>query len=117
MKKSYARQDFFPYPFDRNITMVPFPPRFEIPKFDYYKGKGNHEDHIREFHVHYMEVAYENSYLMWLFPRSLVGLTIEWFARLPPRIKKFQDIIDLFIENFSFNLDMDVNLEELFGLK
>lgn len=97
--------------------MVPFPQGFEIPKFDKYCGTRNPKDHIREFHVHYMEVAYDDSYLMWLFPQSLARPTMEWFSHLHLGIKKFQEIVDLIIQNYSFNTGMDVSLEELSALK
>ena len=97
--------------------MKPFPKGFEIPKFDKYHGMGNPEDHIREFQVHCMEVAYDDTYLMWLFPRSLAGQAMEGFFCLPPGIKKFQEIVDAFIKNYTFNIGMDVNLEELSTLK
>lgn len=45
-----------------------------------------------------MEVAYDDTYLMWLFPRSLVGHAMEWFSRLPIGIKTFHEIIDTFIK-------------------
>lgn len=64
-----------------------------------------------------MEVTYNESYLMHLFPQSLVGSTMDCFSQLPPSIKTFQEIIDKFIDHFSFNFDMDVTLEELYTLK
>lgn len=64
-----------------------------------------------------MEVTYDNTYLMWLFPRSLASHTMEWFSHLPPSIKKFQEIVDAFIKNYTFNISMDVSLEELSALK
>lgn len=97
--------------------MIPFPPGFEIPKFDKYRGRGSLVDHIKEFNVMCMEVAYNNSYLMCLFPQSLAGTTMDWFSHLPCGIKTFQEITEKFIDHFSFNLDMDVSLEELYTLK
>ena len=97
--------------------MKPFPKGFEIPKFDKYRGMGNPEDHIKEFQVHCMEVAYDNTYLMWLFPRSLAGDAIEWFSRLPSGIRTFKEIRDAFIRNYACNITMDVSLKELYALK
>lgn len=97
--------------------MITFPPRFEVPKFEKYRGWGNPVDHIKEFKVMCMEVAYNDSYLMCLFPCSLVGPTIDWFSHLPSRIQTFQEIIDWFIDQFCYNLDMDVSLKELYIVK
>lgn len=97
--------------------MKPFPKGFEIRKFDKYRGTGNPKDHIREFWVHCMEFAYDDTYLMWLFPRSFSGHAMEWFSRLPIGIKTFQEIIDAFIKIYACNIAMDVSLEELSALK
>lgn len=110
-------QNLCPYPFDQNIEMVPFPPSFEIPKFDKYKGRRIPMDHVKEFNVMCMEVAYNGSYLMHLFLQSLIGPAMDLFSHFPPSIKKFQEINDKFIDHFSFNLDMNVNLEELYTLR
>jgi hypothetical protein len=45
-KKAYSQNDLCPYPFDNSIANVPFPARFEIPKFEKYKGTTNPIDHI-----------------------------------------------------------------------
>lgn len=116
-QKFYAQRDLFPYPFDRNIEIIPFPLGFEIPKFDKYKGWGNIEDHIKEFYVACMEVGYNDSHLIHLFPHCLGGPTIEWFSHLPLGIQTFQDIINQFVDHFSYNLDMDIILEVLYTLK
>lgn len=42
---------------------------------------------------------------------------MEWFSQLPSSLTHFQDILDLFINHFSFNMDMDTSLQELKGLK
>lgn len=48
-KKKYTMEDLRAYPYDRSLYMLAFPPHFETPKFDKYKGKGDPRDHIREF--------------------------------------------------------------------
>lgn len=80
--------------------MVPFPPVFEVPKFHKYKGRVNPMDHVKEFNFMCMEVAYNDSYLMHLFPRSLTGPTMDRLSQLPLRIKTFQEIIDRLIDQF-----------------
>lgn len=70
-KKIYTMKDLHPYPFDRTLYMRPFPQHFETPKFDKYRGKGDPLDHASEFHRTCIEVTYEDTYLMHLFPKSL----------------------------------------------
>lgn len=64
----FSLNDICPYPFDRNLYMPPFPCGFETPKFEKYRGKGDPCDHVREFHSACLEVVYEDTYLMCLFP-------------------------------------------------
>jgi hypothetical protein len=116
-KKAYSQNDLCPYPFNDSIAYIPFPVGFEIPKFDKYKGTTNPIDHIREFYVHCIDVGKNNALLIRLFPWSLSGAAMEWFSRLPSSLTQFQDIVDLFINHFPFNMDMDVSLQDLNGLK
>lgn len=74
-------------------------------------------DHIKEFNVMCIEVSYNDYYLMCLFPQRLIGPTMDWFPQLPLDIKTFQEITDKVIDHFSFSLDMDISLEELYTLK
>lgn len=51
---------------------MPLLPRnFETPKFDKYKGKGDLRDRVGELYFACLEVAYDETYLMHLFPQSL----------------------------------------------
>ena len=75
--KTFKFESVCPYLFDRAITMVPFPKHFEIPKFDKFRGKGDLVTHMKEFYMHFQEVAYNDVFLMWLFPKSLAGLALE----------------------------------------
>ena len=74
-------------------------------------------DHVKEFNAMCMEVAYNDSYLMRLFPQILTGPAMDWFSHLPPSIKFFQEITGKFIDHFSFNLDMDVSLYKFYTLR
>lgn len=42
----YSINEICPYPFDRSLNMIPFPPNSDIPKFDKYDGKGDPRDHV-----------------------------------------------------------------------
>ena len=71
-----------PFPFDKSINMVPFPPGFEIPKFEKYTGETCPVTHLKEFSILCQEVAYSDDYLKRLFARSLGGPTLEWLMNL-----------------------------------
>jgi hypothetical protein len=68
------------YPFDTKLYMPPFPPGYVSPNFTKYQGKTNPIEHIREFSTNYIDIAYEPTYLMRLFPKSLAGPALEWFS-------------------------------------
>lgn len=96
---------------------LPFPPHFETPKFDRYRGKGDPRDHIKEFFMACIEVAIEYTYLMRLFPKSLGGSALEWFSHLPLTITSWGDIAEHFIANFSHNIETPVTLMDLCAAK
>lgn len=106
-------EDLCPYPFDRTLYMPPFPPHFETPRFNKYRGKGDPRDHVRELFTACIKVAHEDTYLMRLLPKSLEGTTLEWFSHLPPKIDSWGELAKLFITNFSFNIDNLVTLMDL----
>lgn len=78
--KRYSLEEICPYLFEKGLNMVSFPQHCEILKYDKCDGKTNPQDHIREFCTISMEFAYNETYLMRLFPRSLSGKSMEWFS-------------------------------------
>ena len=64
--KDFLFEEICPFPFDRSINMIPFPPNFEIPKFDKYTGETCPITHLKEIFVLFQEVAYSEDYLKWL---------------------------------------------------
>ena len=68
--------------------MVSFPRDIEVPKYDKYDGNGDPHDHVHHFYALSMDFIYEDTFLLWLFPRSLRGQAMEWFMKLTPPLKK-----------------------------
>jgi len=116
-KKPFSLENICAYPFDKSLNMIPFPPHFEIPQFDKYKGKGNPDDHLRAFFVACLDVAYDDTYLLRLFPRSLAGQALEWFSHLPPGIKTFSELATKFRSHFAFNIEHEVNMNDIVNNK
>lgn len=65
--KDFSFEEICPFPFDKSISMVPFPSGFEIPKFDKYMGETCPVTHLKEFSILCQEVAYNDDYLKRLF--------------------------------------------------
>lgn len=115
--KKYSLEDICPYPFDKNLNMIPFPQHCEIPKYDKYDGRSDPQDHIREFCTMSMEFSHDETYLMRLFPRSLNGQSMEWFSRLPSGIKSFEEIVNKFISQYSYNIRNEITMLDLCNVK
>lgn len=97
--------------------MLPFPPHFETLKFEKYSGKGDLRDHIRELFKSCIEVAYEETYLMCLFAKSLGGQALEWFSHLPSMITSWGEFAELLITNYANNINNLVSLIDLYVAK
>jgi hypothetical protein len=111
--KKYTLEDICPYPFNRQLTMFPFPKHCEIPKFDRYNGKTDPIDHVREFRNMSLEFAHEDTYLMRLFPRNLGGQSMEWLSKITPPINTFEELIKKFISQYSYNIQHQIMMLDL----
>ena len=54
---------------------------------------------------------------MRLFPKSLKGQAIEWLTKITPPLKNFEDLVQKFIQHFSYNVQKLVSMLDLFNLK
>lgn len=89
----------------------------EILKFDKYNGKSDPQGHVREFCALCMEFMHEQTYLMHLFPRSLGGQAMEWFSSLPIGINFFEELIQLFLQKYSYSIRHPVTMIEFCNTK
>ena len=97
--------------------MQPFPKDIEVPKYDKYNGNGDPHDHVRHFYALNMDFMHEDTFLMRLFPRSLRGQAMEWFTKLSPPIKTFDELTRHFIQQYSYNIQHPVTVLDLCQIK
>src|SRR5271168_3830819 len=102
IKQSGAPKPFFiealcPFPFDKSLIMIPFPTNAIYPKYEKYEGTSDPQDHLREFCALSLEFMHAITYLMKLFPRSLEGMAMEWFSKLPSGIQTFEELASKFV--------------------
>ena len=104
-------------PFDKSLYMQPFPKDIEVPKYDKYDGNGDPHDHVRHFYALSMDFMHEDTFLMRLFPRSLRGQAMEWFTKLSPPIKTFDELARRFIQQYSYNIQHPMTVLDLCNVK
>ena len=115
--KWFTLDSIFSFPFEKSIYIPHFPKGIELPKYDKYLGIFDPQDYFREFGALSMEFIHDQTYLMHIFPHSLEGFAMEWFSRLPNGIKSFDEIVNLFLQHYSHNIQHIVNIHDLFNLK
>ncbi|GLJ30962.1 hypothetical protein SUGI_0617990 [Cryptomeria japonica] len=113
--RRYSLQEIYPYPFDRNLNMIPFPIGFETPRYEKYDRSTDPQDRIREFCIMSMEFSHEDTYLMRLFLKSLTRLAM--LSKLPSGIKSFSDLVDKFVSQYSYNIQHEVTMLDLCNAK
>ena len=75
------------------------------------------QDHVKEFCVACIKVAHNETYLMRLFPQSFGGQTMEWFSKLPLGIKSFNELVDIFVTHYSYNIRHEVTMFDFCNAK
>lgn len=116
--KNFKFEDDCPYPFYKAITMTPFPKHFEFLKFEKFRGKSDPITHVKEFYMYYQEVAYNDMFLLRLFPKSLAGSTLEWFCRIPQgTIKTFAKLSEAFVSHYTHLIETELSVVDLVHTK
>jgi len=61
--------------------------------------------------------AHDEKLLMHFFQDSLAGITLNWYINLQPvRIRSWKDLVDVFIKQYKYNIDMAPARMQLQGL-
>ena len=64
-----------------------------------------------------MDFMHEDTYLMRLFSRSLRRKAMEWFMKLSPPLKTFDELAQCFIQQYSYNIKHLVTTLDLCQIK
>ena len=113
----FSLEKVCPLPFDKNITFMPFPQNVQIPKYDKYFGTSDPQDHLKQFYPLSMELFHDTTYLMCLFPRSLRGKAMERFSKIPSNIKTFDQLVSMFIIQYSYDIKREVTMIDFCNTK
>ena len=98
--------------------MAALPVEFRMPDIERYTGIGCPRIHLQLYNVVMHRHRLDEAHMIMLFPLSLSGAAQHWFASLDPsRSRKWADLGQKFIRQYSFNTVVDVSRRELEALR
>ncbi|XP_023897478.1 uncharacterized protein LOC112009374 [Quercus suber] len=93
---------------------IALPPKFKISDAEKFNGTGYPKNHVRR----YLSIAEMNGLgekqTLHTFPLSLTGGTSRWYYCLDPsKTKVWDELVELFVDQFIFNTMIDVTQRDL----
>ncbi|XP_058757655.1 uncharacterized protein LOC131630928 [Vicia villosa] len=99
------------------VPGVRVPPKFKVPDFEKYKGNTCPKTHVRAYYRKMHVYSEDEGLLMHFFQDSLTGASLEWYMRLErTHIRSWRDLVDAFIKQYQYNVDMAPNRTQLQNL-
>ena len=93
---------------------VRLPENFKFPDMDKFDGTGNPVVHLRMFVGTLQPMGLEPKMFCNLFHHTLTGAAAQWFLSLEDsKTKNWEDIMDAFVAQYSYNTQLDVTLRDL----
>ena len=94
------------------------PPKFCIPVFEKYNGKGCPIAHLKAYCGDLAQFQPDERLLIRLFQKSLSGPVLKWFTSLDmASIKTWNDLSQAFLGQYSFNLDLGPKHADIVAIK
>ena len=95
-------------------TPITFPPKFKIYDAENFDGTGGPKQHVRR----YLSIAEINrldeKQTLHAFPLSLMRGASRWYYSLDPtKTKVWNELVELFVDQFIFNTMINVALRDL----
>ena len=95
-------------------TLIALPPKFKIFDAEKFNRIGDPKQHIRR----YLSIAemkgLDEKQTLHAFPLSLMGGASRWYCSLDPsKTKVWNELVELFVDQFIFNTMIDVTLRDL----
>jgi len=89
------------------VPKVVIPKKFRVPEFVKYTGTQCPVTHLKAYCNKMTEVVYNEKLLIHFFQDSLSDVAFTWYMRLDnTKIKKWKDLVDAFIRQYKFNMDV-----------
>ena len=95
-------------------THIALPPKFKIYDAETFDGIGDPKQHVRR----YLSIAemkgLDEKQTLYAFPLSLTRGASRWYYSLDPsKTKVWNELVELFVDQFIFNTMIDVTLKDL----
>ena len=95
-------------------TPIALPPKFKISNVEKFDGSRDLKKHVRR----YLSIAemkgLDEKQTLNAFPLSLTGGALRWYYSLnPSKTKVWNELVELFVDQFIFNTMIDVTLRDL----
>ncbi|XP_050908802.1 uncharacterized protein LOC127122524 [Lathyrus oleraceus] len=89
------------------VSGLVIPTKFKTPDFDKYKGHTCPKIHLIMYYCKMAAHVEDDKLMIHCFQDSLSGAPSKWYLSLDQsRIKCFQDLSDVFIKHYKYNIDM-----------
>ena len=100
------------------MPVASLPAKFRMPDIERYTGIGCPRLHLRLYSTVMRAHGLDESQMITLIPLSLSGAAQRWFASLESsRRQTWGDLAREFLQQFSFNIVVDVSRRELEALR
>ena len=95
-------------------TPIDLPPKFKISDVEKFDGIGDPKQHVRRFISIAEMKGLDEKQTLHAFPLSLTGGASRWYYSLDPsKTKVWNELVELFVDQFIFNTMIDVTLRDL----
>jgi len=89
------------------VSDVVIPPKFKVPEFEKCRGASCPKNHLTMYCRKMAAHAGDEKLLIHFFQDSLASTTLSWYMHMEPaRIRSWNDLIDAFLKQYKYNVDM-----------
>ena len=93
---------------------IALPPKFKISDVEKFDGTGDPKQHVRRYISIAEMKGLEKKQTLHAFPLLLMGGASRWYYNLDPsKTKVWNELVELFVDQFIFNTMIDVTLRDL----
>ena len=88
------------------VPNIVIPKKFRVPEFNKYTGTQCPITHLKAYCTKMVEVVDDEKLLFHFFQDNLSDIALTWYMQLLSKVKKWKDLVDVFIRQYKFNIDV-----------